>query len=305
MALVRPGPSRYNRGMSEHADPHTAIMRELLVRYLDVWTPAVLRSHRRATYIETGNAEVAADAMRVFSEFADRLTGHHLDVILLGPTMTTTTKELDEPPGLSLRSIEDPTNLTVTGPALAHLEASDTLNEPAVWRLIESLTPGKAREVLLTLPPTTAEQVTNHRTRLNKAGLPHAATVELTDNQDHTRLLLFATGDNKHLATFKNELWSADEFAGIHYRDPQDPEHTKIAISLKPQLKPLHRALLTELKTRGPCTAADLQQHTLQKTIYHPTHTIEALTTAATAGTITRNPPKGRITPRTIITPTP
>jgi hypothetical protein len=285
--------------MSEH--PHTAIMRELLVRYLDVWTPAVLRSHRSATYIEAGNAEAAADAMRVFSEFADRLTGHHLDVILLGPNPTP--KNLTEPPGLSLRSIEDPADLKVTGPALAHLDASDTLDEPTVWRLVKSLTPGKARELLLTLPPTTAEQVTNYRTRLSEAGLTYAVTVELTDNQEHTRLLLFATADNKHLTTFKNELWSADEFAGIRYRDPRDKEHTLIDISLKPQLLPLRRALLTELARRGTCTAADLQQHTLQETIYRPTDTIEVLTSAATAGSITRNPPKGRISPRTVITP--
>jgi hypothetical protein len=302
MALVRAGPSRYNRSMS--VDPHAAVMRELLVRYLDVWTPAVLRSHRRATYVEAGSTDVAADAMRVFGEFADRLAGHHLDVVILRAAtdpLAAILQELGEPPGLSLRSVEDPADLTVTGPALAHLDVGGALDEPAVWRLVASLTPGKAREVLLTLPPATAEQVSAYRTRLRETGLTYAVTVELTDDQGNARLLLFATADTKHLATFKNELWAADEFAGIRYRDPRDAEHSLVDISLTPQLLPLRRALMDELTRRGTCTVADLQQHTLRETIYRPADTVEVLTTAATAGTITREPPKGRMSPRTVV----
>jgi hypothetical protein len=285
-------------------DPHIAVTRELLVRYLDLWTPAVLRSHRRATYIEAGNDDVAAYAMRVFAEFADRLTGHQLDVVLLRAAtdpLAAVRRELGEQPGLSLRSVEDPADLTVTGPALAHLDVGSVLDEPAVWRLVASLTPGRAREVLLTLPAATADQVTAYRTRLHEAGLTSAATVELTDDQGNAQLLLFATADAKHLATFKNELWSADEFAGIRYRDPRDAEHTLVDISLNPQLLPLRRALLHELARRGTCTVADLQQHTLRETIYRPADTVEVLTSAASAGAITREPPKGRMSPRTVV----
>lgn len=288
--------------MSERVDPHTAVLRELLVRYLDVWTPAVLRSHRRATYVEAGRDDVAVSALRVFGEFADRLAGHQLDVVILraatGP-LAAALQELGEPPGLSLRTA-DPTDLTVTGPMLAHLDAGDTLDEAAVWRLVASLAPGKAREVLLTLPPATAAEVTGYRARLHEAGLD-AVTVELADDHGHAQLLLFATSDNKHLATFKNELWSADEFAGIRYRDPHDPEHTLVDISLTPQLLPLRRALLDELARRGPSTVADLQQHTLRETIYRPADAIGVLTSAVSAGTITREPPKGRMSPRTVV----
>jgi hypothetical protein len=285
-------------------DPHTAVTRELLVRYLDVWTPAVLRSHRRATYIEAGGDDVAAYAMRVFAEFADRLTGHQLDVVLLRAAtdpLAAVRRELGEQLGLSLRSVEDPADLTVTGPALAHLDVGSVLDEPAVWRLVASLTPGRAREVLLTLPAAAADQVTAYRTRLHEAGLTSAATVELTDDQGNAQLLLFATADARHLATFKNELWSADEFAGIRYRDPRDAEHTLVDISLNPQLLPLRRALLNELARRGTCTVADLQQHTLRETIYRPADTVEVLTSAASAGAITREPPKGRMSPRTVV----
>jgi len=286
------------------SDPHTTVMRELLVRYLDAWTSTVLRSHRRATYIEAGRDDFAAAALRVFGEFADRLAGHDLDVVILRSAtdpLTAVLRELGEPPGLSLRSVEDPATLTVTGPMLAHLDVSSTLDEPALWQLVASLAPGKAREVLLTLPPATSEQVTGYRTRLRETGLSRAVTVELADDHGHAQLLLFATADNKHLATFKNELWSADEFAGIRYRDPHDAEHTLVDISLNPQLLPLRRALLEELARRGTCTVADLQQHTLQETIYRPADTVGVLTSAASAGTITREPVKGRLSPRTVV----
>lgn len=290
--LVPAGPSRYNQEM---ADPHTTVLRELLVRYLDAWTPGVLRSHRRATYIEAGRGDYAAPALRVFAEFADRLAGHELDVVLVG----SGPPDLEVPPGLSLRSVEDPDALTVTGPMLAHLDVGTGLAEPAAWRLVTALAPGKGREVLLTLPP--AGRVADYRTRLHDAGLRYAVAVELADDQESTRLLLFATNDQKHLAMFKNELWSADEFAGIRYRDPHDAEHTLIDISLNPQLLPLRRALLDELARRGSCTVAELQEHTLRETIYRPADTVDVLTAAASAGAITREPAKGRMSPRTVV----
>jgi hypothetical protein len=282
-------------------DPHIAVMRELLVRYLDAWTPAVLRSHRRATYVDAGRGDFATDAMRVFGEFADRLAGHHLDVVILRPEPIAP-DELDVPPGLSL-TVQDPESLTVTGPLLAHLDvtAGSTLDEPAAWHLVTSLAPGKAREMLLTLPPATVEQVADYRARLRTAGLAYAVAVELADDHGHAQLLLFATSDTKHLATFKNELWAADEFAGIRYRDPRDTEHALIDISLSPQLRPLRRALLDELARRGSCTVADLQQHTLRETIYRSAHTVDVLTSAASAGAITREPPRGRMSPRTVV----
>ena len=289
-------------------DPHTTVTRELLVRYLDAWTPVVLRSHRRATYVEAGRDDFAASALRVFGEFADRLAGHQLDVVIpraIADSLTTVLSELGEPPGLSLRTIEDPADLTVNGPTLAHIDiaADSTLDEPAAWRLVASLAPGKAREVLLTLPSATTEDVTGYRTRLAAVGMTYAVTVELADDRGNARLLLFATGDPKHLATFKDELWAADEFAGIRYRDPGDAQHTLVDISLNPQVLPLRQTLLDELARRGSCTVAELQQHTLRETIYRPADTVRVLTTAASAGIIAREPPKGRMSPRTVVRP--
>jgi hypothetical protein len=281
-------------------DPHLAVKREVLVRYLDAWTPAALRSHRGATYVESGDSDFVVDAFRVFGEFADRLDGHRLDMVVVGPAADVV--ELGEPPsGLSVRSVADAENLTVAGPMLAHLDVvgSSAFAEPDAWRLVASLGQGKAREVLLTLPA--AEQVTEYRERLRAVGLACTVTVELVADDGRAQLLVFATGDSKHLAVFKNELWAADEFAGIRYRDPRDGEGALVDISLTPQLLPLRRVLLVELARWGSCTVAELQRHTLLETIYRPADAIGALTSAASAGAITREPAKGRLTPRTVV----
>src|SRR6266536_5032025 len=124
----------YNRKMGVRPDLHTAVLRELLVRYLDAWTPTVLRSHKRATYVDTGRGDFAVQALRVFGEFADLLAGHELDVVLLRAA------DLGElPAGLSVRTVEDPDELTVVGPMLAHLDVgsadrkSTRLNSSHEW----------------------------------------------------------------------------------------------------------------------------------------------------------------------------
>lgn len=290
----------------ERQSPHTAVKQELLVRYLDVWTPTVLRSHRRATYLECGDGGSAAAALRVFGEFADRLAGHQLDVVVLGvpdEPLTVVLRELGEPPGLSLHLLDVSAEPAVAGPVLAHVDlvGEHPLDEPAAWRLVASMARGKAAEVLLVLPPAAPEQALDQRKRLLDAGLSYAVHVELTDREGGTQLLLFATKVKKHLATFKDAMWAADEYAGIRYRDPHDPERTLVDIALTPQLHPLRHALLDELARRGRCTVADLQQHTLTETIYRPADTLRVLTSAASGDTIAREPEKGRLTPRTIV----
>src|SRR5205823_5763392 len=127
---------------------------------------------------------------------------------------------LGEPPaGLSVRAVADPGDVTVAGPMLAHLDVAEgsTLTEADAWRLITLLAPGKAREVLFTLPAAdpAADQVADCRERLSAAGLSCAVAVELVADDGRAQLLLFATRDSKHLARFKDELWAVDEFAGI------------------------------------------------------------------------------------------
>lgn len=284
-------------GHGERRDPHLAVKREVLVRYLDAWTPVALRSQRGATFVESGPGDFVADAFRVFGESADRLAGRHLTMVVVGAAAS------GEPPaGLAVRSVAEAGEVTVNGPVLAHIDVVDgTLAEADAWRLISSLGPGKAHEVLLTLPDAAA--VPEVCDRLSAVRLTCTAMVELVAEDGRAQLLVFATGDTKRMATFKNELWAVDEFAGIRYRDPRDAEHGLVDISLTPQLLPLRRLLVAELTRHGRRTVADLQQHTLLETIYRPADAIAALTSAASAGVVTREPEKGRLTANTVIGP--
>ncbi len=284
-------------------DPHRAVKREVLVRYLDAWAPVALRSHRRATYVDSADSDFVVDALRVFVESADLLADHYLDMVIVGAVADSEVlRELRElPAGLSVRSVADLEDLRVDGPALAHLDVVEgsTFVEADMWRWLASLGRGKAREVLLTLPAE--EPMTDYRGRLRAVGLVCTVAVELVAEDGQSQLMVFATGDTKHLAIFKNELWAVDEFAGIRYRDPRDAVRTLVDIALTPQLLPLRRVLLAELARRGSCTVAELQRHTLLETIYRPADAVGALTSAATAGAITREPQKGRLGPRTVV----
>lgn len=278
-------------------DPHLAVKCEVLVRYLDAWTHLVLRSQRGATFVESAAADFVADALRVFGESADRLDGR-LRMVTVGAAEPG---EWGEPPaGLVLRSVAGPDDVAVDGPVLAHVDVVDgPLTEVDAWRLVAALGRGKAREVLLTVPA--ADQAAECRARLGAAGLACVVAVELVAEDGGAQLLVFATGEGRRLETFKNELWAADEFAGIRFRDPSDTEPTPVDISLTPQLLPLRRLLLAELARRGRCTVADLQRHTLLETMYRPADAVGALTSAAAAGVVTREPEKGRLTARTVV----
>ncbi|MGH3648709.1 MAG: hypothetical protein ACRDTM_16235, partial [Micromonosporaceae bacterium] len=194
--------------------------------------------------------------------------------------------------------------IEVRGPVFAHLDlvGDSPLDEPGAWPLATRLAAGEA-ELLLTLPPVDAARVTGHRERLADAGLGCAVHVELTDDAGTAQLLLFATASEKHLASFKDALWAADEYAGIRYRDPRDPSGALLDISLTPQLLPLKQALRKVLAERGACSVAELQHHTLNETIYRPADATRVLGSLVTAGTLSRDPSKGRLNPRTVLRP--
>lgn len=253
----------------------------MLVRYLDAWTATVLRSPRGGTYVECG--DFAADAFRVFGEFADRLTERRLEAVLVGRDSPG-----GAPDGLVVRCVGDLRDVDVPGPMLAHLSGAWP---PALVR-------GKAHEVLLTDEPGV-----DHRDRLRAAGPACVVAVDLVAANGTARTVVFATADSRHLATFKNELWAADEFAGIRFRDPRDAEGTLVDISLTPQLLPLRRALLAELRRRGSATVAELQGFTLLETIYRAEDAVGALAAAVTAGQAVREPEKGRLTSRVVLRP--
>lgn len=283
--------------------PLGTVKLELLVRCLDAWTPAAIHSAKRVTYVDgypTG--PVAAAATRVFTEFADQLPGHRLTVLLAGAQVPAELGEL--PAGLDARP--------VPGDLLASLREDRALAAPifsyldSVGRappdpeLLSGLGGARAAEILLIRDA--AGEAEAIRKSLLDAGFRFAVVVELVDNAGQAEWAFFATSAVRTLERFKDALWAVDEYAGVRYRDPRTSDHPPLDISLEPHVGPLRRALLARLAADGGAdTVAQLREYALSDTVYRPADVNRALAPLLSAGQVTREPERGRLTPRTMI----
>lgn len=287
------------------------VTRELLVRYLEFWTPSVLHAARRATFAQawtageadpeeaaagTGSAEAA---FRVFAEFADRLRGRRLSFVLVAPQAAETSRRLDA----LQHELRTPADLSVhavagAGDALlpVALKASGAAGAPLLAYVetptgTPTISTGRPAELLLVTPAGGWE---GRRRGLHDAGFPLTTGVELVEGDD-ARLVVFATSSGKSLEAFKNALWAVDEYAGVRYRDPGDPDGHLLDISLSPHPGPLRRELLAHLGTAGERSVAELRRFTLTETVYRASDTTRALTALLSAGAVTRRPEHGRL----------
>src|SRR6266536_2387444 len=249
------------------------VTRELLVRYLDAWTPAALHTARRATYVHAADADVetAEAALRVFAEFADRLRTRRLTMVVVGARAAG----------------------AAGAPLLVYFDSD--AGGPAT----DVIGVGKPTELILSVPPAGWADT---RRALREGGFPLTAGVELVDGEA-SRLLGFGTLSAKNLETFKNALWAVDEYAGVRFRDPRDPERHLLDISLNPDPGPLRRQLQAYLAASGACSVTDLRRFTLTETVYRSADTTRALTALLTAGTVSRDPEQGRLSGDVIIAP--
>lgn len=268
-------------------DQHQPIIRELLVRYLDTWTPAALHSGRPVTYASNAGADSAIAALRVFGEFADRLAGHRLVMALtaaepdaLRRQLDTVHSELGGPAELVIQVTATGTTVNPKGPLFGYAE------EPVD---LSTMVLGKHAELLLAVDQD-----------VQVPALPLSLRVELVDHSGQSVRLVFATAVAKHLERFKDELWAVDEYAGVRYRDPRDDEGTLLDISLTPDVAPLRRAVLRLVGRRGR-TVADLRAYTQAETIYRVADVNRLLPSMLTAGTLAREPERGRLTPETVM----
>ena len=97
-------------------------------------------------------------------------------------------------------------------------------------------------------------------------------------------LLVFATTSGKSLEAFKDTLWAVDEYAGVRYRDPGDPERHLIDISLTPHPGPLRRELLGHLAEVGEATVTELRTFALTETVYRAADATRVLHALLTPG---------------------
>jgi hypothetical protein len=114
--------------------------------------------------------------------------------------------------------------------------------------------------------------------------------------------MVYATGLGKSLEAFKETLWAADEFAGVRYRDPGDPERHLIDISLNPHPGPLRRRLLQHLGAVGAATVTELRTYALTETVYRAADATRVVQGLIAAGSVAREPEHGRLGGDVVIT---
>jgi hypothetical protein len=287
------------------------LKREVLVRHLETWAPAALHRARRATYLhgyaDGDGGALAEAALRVFAEQSDLVRGRELTVVAVGDDMSTVAARLGAVPaaaGLSVHTVGGGTPerlavaLAAAGagrvPLLGFLDASAATAPPGP-ATVAALAAGKPAEALLVLAPGAVTDVAAYRAELRDAGFPLVAAVELATGEGPGELLVLATTAGKSLEAFKETLWAVDEFAGVRYRDPGDPDRHLIDISLTPHPGPLRRELLGRLGAVGEATVTELRTYALTETVYRAADATRVLQSLVSAGAVTRRPEQGRL----------
>jgi hypothetical protein len=315
------------------------VTREVLVRHLEAWAPAALHRGRRAVYVhgwaDADSGAAAQAALRVFVEQSDLVRGRELAMVAMavevsrlglpevpaeaaGLTVHTLAGETDERVGLTLKAIGG-----ARVPLLGFLDSTGSGGAPSL-STVAALAVGKPAEALLVLAPGAlaaggdrvfgdgrwralagAQLVPAYRSALSQAGFPLVAAVELVAGEGEGELLVYATTSAKSLESFKDLLWAVDEYAGVRYRDPGDPERHLIDISLNPHPGPLRREILRHLAEVKQATVTELRTFALTDTVYRAADASRVLHALIEAGAVRREPEHGRLGGDVVITPAP
>jgi hypothetical protein len=292
------------------------VTRELLVRYLDVWTPAALHSAKRVTFVyawsgSDGPNERASDqterhtataeaALRGFAEFDDLLRARKLTYLVVGPDGDIGTHlqriqaELRTPANLAVHTLDgQPERLLATAMTAAGSGGAPLLVYSQVAAPLEGLRgAGRPVEQIAVLPPG---DWIRQRDTLHANGFALTTGVEFLAANGDACLVSLATDRANSLDAFKNALWSVDEYAGVRYRDPTDPGGHLQDISLEPHPGPLRRALLSHLDAAGPQTVTQLRRFVLTETIYRASDATRVISALRHAGTVTSDTTHGRL----------
>jgi hypothetical protein len=256
---------------------HATVKHELLVRYLDAWTPLALHRHRAAWHVSWADAEAARVALRVFGEFTD---------ILADGSLTLVARSADDLPAV----------------AGVQLSIVDSLAAPRKGTSVFAWLDGASADDVSTVASWTGGPVELLAAAFTgPLPLPLTCRVELV-SAGGSEPLVFATAAERSLERFKEELWALDEYAGIQLRDPADADGGLCDISAVAHLGPLRRMMLRHL-AGSPQTVAELRAWTLHGTIFRPGDATRAVQALLTAGSVTRDPAAGRLSPDTVISP--
>ena len=293
------------------ADSVADVKREILVRHLEAWAPAALHRARRATYVHgyaDAGPELAQAALRVFVDQSDLVRGRELTMVAVGEDVGEVGALLaavqgEAGAGLSVHAVSGGTDARLAValkavsaarvPLLGFLDATAAGGPPQA-STVAALTAGRPAEAVIVVPGA-GFAADDYRAELRAAGFPLVAAVELAVGDEPGPVLLFATQSGRNLEGFKDALWAVDEYAGVRYRDPGDPERHLIDITLSPHPGPLRRELLAHLAEVGEATVAELRTFALTETVYRAADATRVLQALLTAGSVSRRPEHGRL----------
>lgn len=253
------------------------VTRELVVRYLVLWVPGAVHSPHGATFLQASAGELDGDvaeaALRACAEFGDRLARRRLTLLFVAPEagrlqgrLDAVQRELKTPAELSLHVMAGEVAVMLkalgahSGPLLSVIDGID----PAVVSV------GKPAEVITVDIP---------RERLQAFELTAAVTLvegQHAAEQQAERTIGFGTRSAKSLEAFKNEMWALDEYAGVRYRDPNDPEGHLMDITLEPNPGALRRELLALLR-QDARTVTELKRFALTETVYRAADAVKEI----------------------------
>jgi hypothetical protein len=239
------------------------VKQELLVRYLDAWTPAVLRGQKKVGFV-CDSTPLATEALRVFTEFADLLANRTLTVVV--------------PDEVTVPAVVrgQPTWSASIGPTLAVYDGTYSARV-------------QHTEALAFLP-----EMADIGTRLQCRSW-------LVPEDEPTEALIFGTSTDKALDKFKDELWALDEYAGVRLRDPGDP--SLLDISEQPNVGPLRRLAAEHVRQVGELTFGTLREWVVHETIYRAADATRAVQALVGTGEVIRTPVAGRLTVETLLSP--
>ncbi|GAB4101676.1 hypothetical protein GCM10028790_06940 [Micromonospora taraxaci] len=287
-------------------DRTTDFLRELLVRQLTTWLPAALHRSRRATVAIAGtDAGSAEAALRLVAAHGDQVRGRQVTVLVLADSAALPARlgpiEAELPAEVTVHLLTgDPYRLPVAvkaaGAAGAPLFSFVELPGAVTPKLLAAAANGRAGELLL----HTGDSA---RDALVSAGFPLVAEVApVLPDGEAAGVIAFGSRSDRSLEAVRDALWAVGADLDVRYRDPQDPMGVTVGVVGDPELEPLARELLEELRRGGSRPVTELRRHTLTATVYRAADANRALTGLLDAGDVRRDREAGRLAGDEIIT---
>ncbi|WP_406067631.1 hypothetical protein [Micromonospora sp. NBC_01638] len=288
-------------------DRTTDFLRELLVRQLTTWLPAALHRSRRATVALAGAGAGSAEAaLRLVAAHGDQVRGRQVTVLVLADDAA------DLPARLGPIEAELPAEVTVhllpgapyrlpvavkaAGAAGAPLFSFVDLPGAVTPKLLTAATNGRTGELLLHTGGSA-------RDALISAGFPLVAEVApVLPDGEAAGVIAFGSRSDRSLEAVRDALWAVGADLGVRYRDPLDPTGTTVDVAGDPDLEPLARELLAELRGGGSRPVTELRRHTLTATVYRAADANQALADLLDSGDVRRDRESGRLAGDEIIT---